>query len=109
MMLLTRNWKLPSVPARTLGRIGRTCRTCRQEQWWRVSTRNWRKPMRAKFLPSLIAAAAAIVCTTGIATAQQAKELTFWSHWAAEMPKRTFVEEAIRQLEAKNSGSAMNQ
>ena len=40
----------------------------------------------------------------GPAAAQQPKELTFWSHWAAEMPKRTFVEEAIKQFEANNPG-----
>ena len=34
--------------------------------------------------------------------AQQVKELTFWSHRAAEVPKRTFVEQAIKEFEAKN-------
>jgi hypothetical protein len=45
----------------------------------------------------------------GPASAQQVKELTFWSHWAAEVPKRTFVEEAIRQFEAKNPGIKIKQ
>ena len=40
----------------------------------------------------------------GPAAAQQPKELTLWSHWAAEMPKRTFVEEAITDFEEKNPG-----
>jgi multiple sugar transport system substrate-binding protein len=35
--------------------------------------------------------------------------LTFWSHWAAEMPKRTFVEEAIKNFEAKNPGIKIKQ
>ena len=35
--------------------------------------------------------------------------MTFWSHWAAEMPKRTFVEEAIKQFEAKNPGIKIKQ
>ena len=35
--------------------------------------------------------------------------MTFWSHWAAEVPKRTFVEEAIRQFEAKNPGIKIKQ
>ena len=43
------------------------------------------------------------------ASAQQVKELTFWSHWAAEVPKRTFVEEAIKQFEAKNPGIKIKQ
>jgi multiple sugar transport system substrate-binding protein len=43
------------------------------------------------------------------AAAQQVKELTFWSHWAAEMPKRTFVEEAIKAFEAKNPGIKLKQ
>ena len=45
----------------------------------------------------------------GGASAQQVKELTFWSHWAAEVPKRTFVEEAIKQFEAKNPGIKIKQ
>jgi multiple sugar transport system substrate-binding protein len=36
------------------------------------------------------------------AAAQPVKELTFWSHWAAEMPKREFVEQSIKEFEAKN-------
>ena len=49
------------------------------------------------------------VCWAGPASAQQVKELTFWSHWAAEVPKRTFVEEAIKQFEAKNPGIKIKQ
>ena len=45
----------------------------------------------------------------GPAGAQQPKELTFWSHWAAEMPKRTFVEEAIKRFEANNPGIKIKQ
>ena len=50
-----------------------------------------------------LAAASLLVgaITTGAATAQQT-ELTFWSHWAAEMPKRSFVEAAIARYEEQN-------
>lgn len=65
--------------------------------------------MRAKSLSFLIAASLSAVCWAGAASAQQVKELTFWSHWAAEVPKRTFVEEAIRQFEAKNPSVKIKQ
>ena len=56
----------------------------------------------------VLAKVAAAVLATGIfsasALAQATKELTFWSHWAAELPKRTFVEEAIKDFEEKNPG-----
>ena len=35
------------------------------------------------------------------ATAAEVKELTFWSHWAEEQPKRQFVEASIRDFDAK--------
>jgi ABC-type glycerol-3-phosphate transport system substrate-binding protein len=60
--------------------------------------------MRPTMPSTLIAAAALVAGLAGTAHAQQVKELTFWSHWAAEMPKRSFVEEAFRQFEAKNPG-----
>ena len=56
--------------------------------------------MRARSLSLLIAAAMPVVCWAASAHAQQVKEQTFWSHWAAEVPKRTFVEEAIKEFEA---------
>jgi multiple sugar transport system substrate-binding protein len=60
--------------------------------------------------PSVLGAAfVAAACLAGPAAAQQVKELTFWSHWAAEMPKRTFVEEAIKAFEAKNPGIKLKQ
>ena len=65
--------------------------------------------MLAKSLSFLIAASLPTVCWLAPANAQQVKELTFWSHWAAEMPKRTFVEEAIKQFEAKNPGVKIKQ
>ena len=65
--------------------------------------------MRAKTLSTLIAASISIACSAQVASAQQVKELTFWSHWAAEVPKRSFVEEAIRQFEAKNPGIKLKQ
>lgn len=55
-----------------------------------------------------IAAVAAAITPIGEALAQQ-KELTFWSHWAAEMPKRSFVEAAIKAFEEKNPGIKIKQ
>ena len=54
--------------------------------------------MRIKSLSFLIAASLSLAGWISPASAQQVKELTFWSHWAAEVPKRTFVEEAIKQF-----------
>lgn len=63
--------------------------------------------MTGKILAKIVAAALALT-SAGPAIAQ-VKELTFWSHWAAEMPKRTFVENAIREFEAKNPGIKIKQ
>jgi multiple sugar transport system substrate-binding protein len=61
-------------------------------------------------IPSAMGAALVVaVSLAAPAAAQQVKELTFWSHWAAEMPKRTFVEEAIKAFEAKNPGIKLKQ
>ena len=49
---------------------------------------------------SAVVLGAAVLAGPGAAGA--ATELTFWSHWAAEMPKRSFVESAIADFEAKN-------
>ncbi|MGH6816872.1 MAG: ABC transporter substrate-binding protein [Hyphomicrobiaceae bacterium] len=56
------------------------------------------KPFAALGAATLVLAAAA-----GQAQAQT-KEVTFWSHWAAEVPKRQFVEKAIADFEARNPG-----
>lgn len=49
--------------------------------------------------------AAAALASLGPAPAvAQGREITLWSHWAAEQPKRQFVEEAIRRFEAANPG-----
>src|SRR5262245_3140908 len=64
--------------------------------------------MPSKTLP-LFTIAALLACAGGPAGAQQVQELTFWSQWAAKMPKRTFVEEAIKQFEAKNPGIKLKQ
>ena len=50
-----------------------------------------------------ILAAAAFVAV-GSAQAQPKKELTLWTHWAAEQIKRQYVEEAIADFEKKNPG-----
>jgi multiple sugar transport system substrate-binding protein len=54
----------------------------------------------------LAVAAAAVLALAGMhmPAAAQIKEITFWSHWAAEKPKRDFVEKAIADFEAKNPG-----
>jgi multiple sugar transport system substrate-binding protein len=65
--------------------------------------------MRRKRLSTALAAALLMVTWSGFSSAQQVKELTFWSHWAAEMPKRTFVELAIKEFEAKNPGIRLKQ
>jgi multiple sugar transport system substrate-binding protein len=56
-------------------------------------------------------AAAVVAAATALAPPAlgQTKELTFWSHWAAEMPKREFVEAAIRDFEAKNPNIKLKQ
>ena len=58
--------------------------------------------MRAKILATVISVSAAVIGIAGAATAAEVKQLTFWSHWAAEQPKRQFVEAAIRDFEAKH-------
>ncbi|MGE0724079.1 MAG: ABC transporter substrate-binding protein [Alphaproteobacteria bacterium] len=50
---------------------------------------------------TILAASLAAFAWSGAALAQ-VKELTFWSHWAAELPKREFVEAAIKDFETKN-------
>lgn len=64
--------------------------------------------MRSLFIAVAIATAATLTPWSNTALGQQ-KELTFWSHWAAEMPKRTFVEAAIKAFEEKNSGLKIKQ
>ena len=53
------------------------------------------------------AAALALTSAAGLmasAIPATAQEITLWSHWAAEQPKRQFIEEAIRRFEAANPG-----
>jgi ABC-type glycerol-3-phosphate transport system substrate-binding protein len=64
--------------------------------------------MRSSILAAAACGLFAFPALTGAAQAQQ-KELTFWSHWAAEMPKRTFVEAAIKAFEEKNPGVKIKQ
>jgi multiple sugar transport system substrate-binding protein len=59
--------------------------------------------LRRRALGVAFAAAAAVASGAGIAAAK-AQEITLWSHWAAEQPKRGFVEEAIRRFQAANPG-----
>ena len=58
--------------------------------------------MRNKLISALFGVAVGTAAWTGGATAQQAVELTLWSHWSAEVPKRSFVEAAIAEFEANN-------
>jgi len=60
--------------------------------------------MLRKLMMTLAASAVALWATGGSGFAQATKEITFWSHWAAELPKRQFVEAAITAFEAKNPG-----
>ena len=55
--------------------------------------------MRNKLISALFGVAVGTAAWTGGATAQQAVELTLWSHWSAEVPKRSFVEAAIAEFE----------
>lgn len=59
-------------------------------------------PLRRRALGAAAMAAVALA-SLGPAIAQS-REITLWSHWAAEQPKRQFVEEAIRRFEAANPG-----
>jgi multiple sugar transport system substrate-binding protein len=52
----------------------------------------------------LLTLAVAGLVAIGTAQAQQAKEMTLWTHWAAEQIKRQYVEEAIADFEKKNPG-----
>ena len=54
-----------------------------------------------RFVAVLVAAA---FVAAGAAQAQPTKELTLWTHWAAEQIKRQYVEEAIADFEKKNPG-----
>lgn len=60
--------------------------------------------MKSKLL-SVFAGAAFAWGALAAQAAAQTKEITFWSHWAAEWPKRNFVESAIADFEAKNPGT----
>ncbi|MGB9367851.1 MAG: ABC transporter substrate-binding protein [Xanthobacteraceae bacterium] len=56
--------------------------------------------MLTRFIALIVAA----VLSVGAAQAQQTKELTLWTHWAAEQIKRQYVEEAIADFEKKSPG-----
>jgi len=58
--------------------------------------------MRHAYRATLLAFTFAAASWAGPSGAQPVKELTFWSHWAAEVPKREFVEAAIKDFETKN-------
>ena len=64
--------------------------------------------MQIRIIAAAVAVAVGMMPFSGVALAQQ-KELTFWSHWAAEVPKRTFVEAAIKAFEEKNPGIKIKQ
>ena len=49
-------------------------------------------------------AAAALVALFAAPTAVRAQELTVWSHWAAEVAKRAYIEDAIKRFEASRPG-----
>ncbi|MEP7301968.1 MAG: extracellular solute-binding protein, partial [Caldimonas sp.] len=49
-------------------------------------------------------AAAAFVALFAVPMGAVAQELTMWSHWAAEVSKRAYVEDAIKRFEASRPG-----
>ncbi len=57
--------------------------------------------MRRRLSSGLLGALAGLAMMAGGAAAQTT-ELTLWSHWSAELPKRSFVEAAIKDFEAAN-------
>ncbi len=57
--------------------------------------------MRRRLSCGLLGALAGLTMMAGGAAAQTT-ELTLWSHWSAELPKRSFVEAAIKDFEAAN-------
>lgn len=63
--------------------------------------------MKKGILGAVVASLTAFSAWTGSASAD-VTELTLWSHWAAEVPKRSFVEEAIKDFEAKNPDVKIN-
>ena len=58
--------------------------------------------MRTKFLATVVSVSIMMAGSFGNVAFAEVKELTFWSHWAAEQPKRQFVEAVIRDFEEKN-------
>src|SRR5689334_13342410 len=59
------------------------------------------KTMRGRIVGFAMACGLLSLLAAGAVRAQTI-ELTFWSHWAAEMPKREFVEGVIKDFEAKH-------
>ncbi|MEZ5843647.1 MAG: extracellular solute-binding protein [Hyphomicrobiaceae bacterium] len=57
-----------------------------------------------KVVSALAASAAVALLATSAPATAQSKEIVFWSHWAAEKPKRDFVEGAIARFEKANPG-----
>jgi multiple sugar transport system substrate-binding protein len=57
-----------------------------------------------QMMTALAAAAMTLFGAVDPSLAQAPKEITLWSHWAAELPKRQFVEAAIAEFEASNPG-----
>lgn len=63
--------------------------------------------MRHMLAGVLVGAIAGLSVSAG-ALAQEPTELTLWSHWSAEKPKRDFVEAAIGEFEAANPDVKIN-
>ena len=51
-----------------------------------------------------VLAAAALVSLFAAPTALRAQEITVWSHWAAEVSKRAYVEDVAKRFEASRPG-----
>ena len=57
-----------------------------------------------RIFAALVAACVVAFGAPTKASAQQTKELTLWTHWAAEQIKRQYVEDAIADFEKENPG-----
>lgn len=60
--------------------------------------------MRSRIRHGAAVLAGMLLLLVADVTAATAQELTLWSHWAAEQPKRGFVERAIQRFQAARPG-----
>ena len=63
---------------------------------------------RTRYVAILATSALWFGAVAGATVANAKTELTFWSHWAAEVPKRSFVEKAIADFERPTRTSRLS-